>query len=210
MEHPFVFEVDDVQAGPMKTYIDAHPGQGPVLCAFTVPLLSGQVFLFMNVWDAACTGYTPAADGRTRFTFTVTGQPDRLLTINMLRPDMQAGDFGSVGSYNPATDRKVEIGGIAGAFYPEVVVDEEDRTLTLTYSSREGGGIYGWVNAIVAQGAIDKRAVSVIQLDADQNEIGRDNYTGCFPLRYEILDGFGLDTTLRGRVVLSYDVHAQP
>jgi hypothetical protein len=205
MEHPFVFEANDTMAGPMKTYIDAHPGEGPVTCTLRIPELSGDTYLYMNLSGTVCTEYKPGTDGRTRFTFAVMAQPDNLLTLSLVGPDLQAGDFGSAGAYNPATDMKVLIDGIAGQFYPEVVVDANNRTLTFTYSSREGAGIYGWVKSVV-EGTNVQRALIVIRLDAEGAEVERDNYSGCFPLRYEILDGFGLDTALRARVVLSYNV----
>lgn len=206
MEHPFIFEVDSDDAHGLQSCIEADYNGGPVLCAFTVPYLSGEIYLYMNVWDTVCTGEAPGTDGRTRFTFSGRGAPDTALTINMLDPDgLQPGDFGSTGAYNPATDRKVEIDGIAGQFYPEVVLDTTNRKLTFTYSSNEGAGIYYWVKAVV-EGANYQRNVSVIRLGAEGEQIERDNYSGCFPLKYEILDGFGLDTNLRARLVLSYNV----
>jgi len=207
MEHPFVFEVDAADADQLEICIESDFTEGPVSCAFTVPLLSGEAYLYMNVMNTVCTDNTPGTDGRIRFTFSDRGQPDQVLRISMLDPNgFLPGDFGSVGEYSPATDRKVEIDGIPGQFYPEVVVDANNRTLTFTYSSSEGAGIYYWVKAVV-EGTNDQRALSVIRLDAEGEEVERDNYSGCFPLQYEILDGFGLDTTLRARVVVSYNVH---
>ncbi|MBN2268968.1 MAG: hypothetical protein JXN61_00040 [Sedimentisphaerales bacterium] len=207
MEHPFIFEVDPADADHLENCIAIDYSGGPVTCAFIVPFLSGEAYLYVNVWNNVFTDETPGTDGRIRFTFSCLHAPDTTLTINMLDPNgFQPGDFGSTGAYDPETDRKVEIDGIDGQFYPEVLVDTTERTLTFTYSSNEGAGIYYWVKAVV-EGTNDQREISVIRLGAEGEELERDNYSGCFPLQYEILDGFGLDTTLRARVVVSYNIH---
>jgi len=207
LEYPFIFEVDATQTEDLEFFVEIGSPNSYLLCVLTVPFLSGEPYLFMNVVDTLCTDITPGTDGRTRFTFSGRSGPDRFLAISMTDPnDLSFGDFGFTGAYNPATDRKVEIEDISGKFYPEVLVDTTNRLLTFTYSSSEGGGIYYWVKAVV-EGTNDQRGVDVIRLDAAGAEVERDNYSGCFPVRYEILDGFGLDTTLRARVVLSYNVH---
>jgi hypothetical protein len=205
LEHPIVFEAAEPQATTLKSYIDTHPNSSPVLCAMDVPQLSGQSFFHIPVFELTTQGYESGLDGRTRFRFAMTKAPDRFLTISILRPgDFQDFDFGSAGSYNPAADKPVLIDGIGGQFFPEVAVDETQRTLTLTYSSDEGAGIFYWVKRIV-EGNNDQRFVRVLQLDAGGNVVGVTTYQGCFPIKYEIFNGFGLNTTLRARVVLSYN-----
>jgi len=207
MEHPFIFEVEPDAADRLMDCNAADYMGGPVTCAFTVDLLSGEPYLYMNVFSTVYTDHEPGTDGRIRFTFSCRSEPDRLLTINMLDPNgLQPGDFRSTGAYNPATDRKVEIDGISGLFYPEVLVDTTNRTLTFTYGSSEGAGIYYWVKNVV-EGTNDQRAISVIRLGDEGQELERENYSGCFPMQYQILDGFGLDTTVRARVVLSFNLH---
>lgn len=203
-EYPIVFEAADPEASVLKTYIDTNPNFGLTVCSPTVPFLSGQVFLHLDVLGTVRPIYTSGVDGRTRFTFTKVDAPDRIFGLNFFDAYYNPGDFGNTGSYNPTTDMKVEISVLSGLFFPEVAVDEAQRTLTLTYSSNEGYGIYRWVKRVV-EGNNEQYPVSVIRLDAVGNEIGRDNYVGCFPIKYEIFEGFALNTTLRARVVLSYN-----
>lgn len=207
LEHPFIFEAAEPQAGTLRTYLDANPNLSPVLCAFNVPLLSGQDYLHLATYELTAQGYSQGTDGRTRFRFAMTKAPDRLLSITMLDPSTYSSpkDFGDTGAYNPATDRKVEIQGMTGLFFPEVALDEAERTLTMTYSSEEGAGIFGWVKAVV-EGTNDQRSLSVAKLDGGGNVIEQYNYEGCFPLRYEIIRGFGLYTALQARVTLSYNI----
>ena len=209
LEHPIIFEAAEPQAGTLRTYLDANPNSGPMwFCAFDVPLLSGQGFLHLATFELTAQGYSASTDGRTRFRFAMTKAPDRIFNIAMLDPSTSystSKDFGNTGAYNPATDRKVEIQGMTGLFFPEVVLDEAERTLTMTYSAEEGAGIFGWVKAVV-EGTNDQRSLSVAKLDGGGNVVEQYNYEGCFPLRYEIIRGFGLNTALQARVVLSYNI----
>lgn len=206
LEHPIVFEAAEPGAAALKAYLDAYPNSGPVWCAFHVPQLSGLPFMHMTAHELTAQGYSAGTDGRTRFRFAMTKAPDRALTIDLVDPSTFVPmDFGNTGAYNPATDRKVQIQGLTGLFFPEVVLDEAERTLTFTYSVEEGAGIFGWVKAVV-EGTNDQRSLSVAKLDGVGNVIEQYNYEGCFPLRYEIIRGFGLSTALQARVTLSYNI----
>jgi len=203
MEHPFVFEVGGLDAEDMKNYFDAYLANPKVvpLRAFSVIVLnlSGMEFTRWNFFFFAPQRYEAGLDGRTRFTLAVNGPADGTLEWYLAGPD-----FGNGSTYNPATDRRLEIEGIASAIGTAVQVDTVNRTLTFMHSSGEGGGLYDWMGQVV-MGTGNPRAMSVIELDANLMEVRRDNYFGVFPLRYEVYQGFGLDTTLTVRVVLSYD-----
>lgn len=205
MEHPFVFETAGLDAADMKSYFDAYLANPKAVAirAFSMIVLdlNQQEFMRWNFQSFAPEGYEAGLDGRTRFTLAVKGAPDRTLQWQSAGPD-----FGPGSSYDPATDRRLEIDGIVSAIGTEVHVDAVNRTLTFTHSSEEGRGLYGWVRAVV-MGTNDQRAMSVIELDENLVEIGRDNYIGCFPIRYDVINGFGLDTTLTVQVVLSYNRH---
>jgi len=58
-------------------------------------------------------------------------------------------------------------------------------------------------------GMFEKRDVSIIE-EAEPGTPGSEVlaeqvYHGCFPLRFEMLEGFGLISKLKTQVVLSYD-----
>jgi hypothetical protein len=205
MEHPVVFEAGGQDAVDMKAYFDAYLANPQVVpvSAFSMILLNlaGQEFTRWNFFSFAPQRYEAGLDGRTRFTLAVNEAPDRTPHWELAGPD-----FGNGSTYNPATDRLLEIDGIASRIGAAVQVDTVNRTLTFTHSSGEGGGLYGWMRQVV-MGTGNPRAMSVVELDGTLTEIGRDNYFGVFPMRYEVYQGFGLDTTLTVRVVLSYNQH---
>jgi hypothetical protein len=204
MEHPFVFEMGEPYAVEMKNYFDtylANP-KNTILRNFSLIIrnLGAEEVMRWNFASFTPQNYAPGLDGRTRFTLAVNPAPDRTLQWQMAGPD-----FGADGSYNPATDRLLEIDGIMPV-YSQVKVDTANRTLTFTHSIDEGRGLYGWVRSVV-QGLNYKRNISVVQFDEDRQEIGRDNYHDCFPIRYEVLEGFALDTKLTVRIILAYNRH---
>ncbi|MBN1126752.1 MAG: hypothetical protein JXA82_17235 [Sedimentisphaerales bacterium] len=206
-EHPFIFEADGLHAEALKDYFDAflaNPKQHPVYSfSLIVFNLGGMERFRWNFAEFAPQDYEPGLDNRTRFTLSVRGAPDHTLQWSMAGPD-----FGGGLSYNPNTDRLIEIDAINNVLYAQVAVNETERTLTFTYNSKNGRGIQDWIESVVG-GTEDRRSLSVIELDENMQEIGRENYHGCFPIRYDIVDGFGLDTTLRARIVLSYNA-SQP
>ena len=204
MEHPFVFEMSDPEAVGMKNYFDnylANPNNTIVRnFSLIVRNLGNEEVMRWNFASFAPRNHAPGLDGRTRFTLAVNSPPDRTLQWEMVGPD-----FGADGSYNPATDRLLEIDGIM-PLYSQVELDTTNRTLTFTHSIDEGRDLYGWVRSVV-QGLNYKRNISVVQLDEDRTEIARDNYYDCFPIKYEVLEGFALDTKLTVRLILTYNTH---
>ena len=204
MEHPFVFEMGGSDTVEMKEYFDAYAANPtyPMIRNFSVIVrnLGGGEFMRWNFTSFAPQEYKAGLDGRTQFVLGVTRQPDQSLQWQMVGADFKKG-----GSYNPATDKLLEIEGV-GNVYSQVQVDTAGRKLTFTHSRDEGGGLHGWMK-VVLEGLNDLRSVSIIELGDSGQEIGRDHYYGCFPIRYEVLEGFGLDTTLKVRVTLSYNHH---
>ena len=157
-------------------------------------------FFRINYFEFAPVSYSAAADGRTQFVMSHRFPPNNILGIQQGGSDPFLPD----GSYNPATDKRVEIDGVIGAnFFPEVVNDTVNRTLTLSYGINEGRGILAWVESII-QGPHDLRSMSVIEVDNGGTEISRRNYFEVFPIKYEIYDGFGMYTKIKARVVISY------
>jgi len=203
MEHPFVFEVGGAAAEELKHYYAIYPASDLAYAIIFVPSSPGEMALGLFVYMLKLERHEPGIDGRTRFVFSIARVPDRLLSM-AIGTDVGYGDFGSEGSYNPATDRRVEIEGLPSSFYPSVEEDAVNRKLTFVYSIEEGAGIFYWVKDIV-EGTGLPRDLSVVRLDGNGDTAERVDYSGCFPLKYEIFEGFGLDTKLRARVVVSYN-----
>lgn len=202
MEHDFVIEVGGTDAIELKTYFDAPKG-GFRAMSVIVKATGGAEAFRINLFEYDPFGYVTSRDGRTRFTFVQSTPPDntaQVLEANNFDP------FDLFGANNPATDTLTEIAGITGiSFYPQVEIDEVNRTMTLTYPIAEGGGIWGWaLNNLI--GINDKRSGSVIQVE-NGFEVSRENYFGMFPITWEIFDGFGLYDKIQARVVISFDFH---
>ena len=144
--------------------------------------------------------YEEGTDGRTRFTMILNELPDN---VNKCQ---YSTDFGSSHSYNPETDKLVEIQDITHPeFTPAIEIDFDKRTITLTMDYSEGAGIYPWVKDIIS-GIPDDRCMCVIETTdgTSSTEYQRFNYYNCIPIRYEHIYGFGLNTKLKARVVIAY------
>jgi hypothetical protein len=163
--------------------------------------LAGNEVTRWNFFEFTPDGYEPGNDGRVRFTLKQSRLPDNYAWWELGGPD----PFGKDGSNNYGVDLLVEIEGINQMFYPVVEDDEINHTLTFTYDIYEGFGIFDWVTQIVS-GIVNKHIISVIRLDENHNELWRMNYFETFPIKYEIIDGFGLDTKLKARLIVSYDI----
>ena len=85
-----------------------------------------------------------------------------------------------------------------------MIDDEINRTLNLTFDYAEGADIFDLVIG-TATGTNLKRSLCVICEDELGNLLWQRNYQGTFPIKYEILYGYGLDTKIKARVILSYD-----
>jgi len=201
MEFPIVFETSGTDAETLITWFDA-PDPPVRNGGIIIRDLAGNETSRWILYEYKPNGYEPGNDGRTRFTVVHDKLPDNLLGA------FYDGLFGTDYNINPATDKMVEIelNFTGDYFFPEVEVDNDNRTITLTMDYNEGGDIYGWVRQIVA-GTGPKLYLSIIETDlhVPPVESSRKNYFGCFPIKYEHIYGFGLNTKLRARIVISFD-----
>jgi hypothetical protein len=201
-EHPFVFESGNEEGVTnLKLFFDNFiPGDRRAM-SLIIPYANGDEFNRFNLFEYEPDFYEPAIDGRTRFHFRPFEPPD-----NVMR--WEIGGFGDmfqdVGSFNPAIDKMVEISGVTqGPFFPEVVHDEENRTLTFTFTYNEGGGLIEWIRQTVINGElIGLKSLSVIEWTGEV-ETGRTNYFETFPIRFE-MTGYARNTKLIGTVVVKY------
>lgn len=206
-EHPFIFEAEGDIVTPLRNYFDAYladPGGTSIKAGTLVTYnIAGTETARWNFYEFAPKGYEAGLDGRTRFTLENRKLPDRMLHWAPADGD----PFGSDGSYNPATDKKVEIEGVA-VLFSQVTDDAVNRTLTFTVDIQEGNGIQGWVTSTVQGAAMLHHHISVITLGASMTETSRMNYYECFPIKYEVT-GFGLDSKMKATITLSYDFGEQ-
>ena len=204
---PLVLDVEGDALAPMKTYFDTYFSNPEQLnrksgCVIIRNLARDELYRWNFFEKVPAKPYEPGLKGRTRFTL-VSEFP-----VGVAHPGWELGNadpFGQDGAFNPATDHRVEIEGVTpGLFFPMVENDTANRKLTLTYDFNEGKGIAPWVKNTYQGVDNMKRALSVIEWANDQ-EVSRRNYFGCFPLSYENFTGLELDVRIRGKVVLSYD-----
>ena len=204
-EYDFIFEAEPDDAAELRDYFDAYladPIGTPSKSGSLIVLRLNRSEAFRwNFRDFVPAGsYTSSSNGRTRFTLRNSRPPD-------LTPawDTSGGDdpFGTSSSYNPLTDRLVEIDGVVTIHF-ECREDRTNRTVTLTFVLEEGNGIWTWVRNTI-QGTSDFRGMSLIQTNSAGHEVSRRSFWDCFPIRYEQSAGFDLDTKVQARVVLSYN-----
>jgi hypothetical protein len=201
IEHDFVIEAEGADAASLVSYFDNNLINFQAMSVIVKNAVGTETFR-INLFEYDHFSYVDSTDGRTRFTFVQSQSAD---TVNHIQLDL-ADPFESSASNNLATDTLTEIAGVTHAnFYPQVEIDEANRTMALTYSIVEGAGIAAWVNT-VRSGVADKRAASVIQEESGV-EVSRENYFGIFPISWELFDGFGLHDKIKARLVLSFDVH---
>jgi len=197
-EHDFVIETDGDDANNLIAYFD-DPNTDKRSMSVIIKAADGlTIAARIDLFEFSHFSYVPSIEGRTRFTF-VQSIPPQTPSYNIQLFDPFLGED----SFNPNTDTKIEIVGVISNFYPQVIVNSVKKTLTLTYDSNEGNGLFAWTKNLV-QGNPDKRSMSVIQ-EENGIETSRKNYFETFPILWEIYEGFALDTKLKGRVVLSYD-----
>jgi len=201
MEYPIIFETtSQPDADAIINWFTSFPGatkSGSVI----IKDLAGVETSRWNFFEYTMATNKPGVDGRTRFTLVHTLIPNNVLGW------VWDGVNGSELSFNPATDKLVEIAGEGPPFfYPQVELDEVNRTITLTYDYNEGGDLYNWVKETI-QGIGAKRSSSIIETTNGDptTEISRINYFECFPIKFEQFYGFGLNTKLKTRIVISYD-----
>ena len=204
MEHDFVIEAGGADATALINYFDNSLDNFRAMSVIIRDAFGSETFR-INLFEYDHFSYVPSTDGRTRFTFVQSTAPDNIPHIHL---DSNPGidPFGTTGSNNPATDTNTEISGVTSfSFYPQVEIDEVNRTMALTYPIAEGNGLKTWSRNILS-GIPDLRSGSVIQ-ESGGVEVSRENYYGMFPLSWEIFDGFGLHDKIKARVVISFDFH---
>lgn len=163
-------------------------------------------FARWNLFEYEVTQELPGFDGRARFIFEPTLLPDNSLLI-----ERQPLIFPVNLSKNPATDKRVEIVGLPDAYPAVISADETTGRIELVYDYTEAGYILTWVREIAQQGTVSmgKRIVSIITESSQGVEIGRRNYLGCFPIRWEQFTGFRSRAQLKERVIVECDT-SQP
>jgi hypothetical protein len=194
-EFPFVFEY----AGPQVTSLQAlhDSGQARSL-SMIVTDLAGQEMIRLNMYEYYLTRIEGGDGGRNRYTFETHDPPDNLVRLQ----DGGGLSAPSESSNNPATDTRIEIDGIRVGFYPAVVVDAVNRTITLTFDYIESGDAFYWARN-TAIGSESRRSMSVIQ-ESGGTEVSRTNYFEVFPIVYQQLTGFGQVEKFKVRLVIAY------
>jgi hypothetical protein len=199
MEFPIIFETANVtDINNLKIWFDnASPAQEDA--ALIIRDLGGSETSRWTLTDYLPDGYEPGTDGRTRFSIIPSGIPDNILKCEFF------GIFGDLTSYEPATDKRVQITGVdlGTNCCPAVEVDNVARTITLTFNYWEGYRVYDWIKAI-ASGTGSPCDVSIIETTNGIDELSRKNYFESIPVKYEQFYGFGQDMKLKARVVIAF------
>jgi len=206
VERDVVFEYSGPREGDLQSFHDQTVNNGLRRnLALIVRDVSGQEVFRWTLIDFGLSAIGPGSGGRNRYVLGPTHPPDNRLQIE----DGPGGLTQS--SFDPATDTRVEIAGIATGPYPVVVDDPVGLTLTLTYDRVEAGDIFEWTRQIAEQGTsgFGRRSMSVILESSPGVEISRTNYFECFPIRYEHFAGFGQPEKVKVRIVVAYG-HQEP
>ena len=158
--------------------------------------------------------YATMFDNILRFTFNQSKNPIGSETPRRSMNLILTGRANVVDdSYNPMTDKKVEINSVSGTYvghFP-AIEQQTEQDLTLVYDFNEAGGLFNeWVRFSVIDGTTSfsnsKRDLNVITFVPDSTvEDSRKTYYGCFPMKYEMFQGFSLDTTIKERVFVHCD-----
>lgn len=226
-EPDFVVELYPWEAPVLQAYFDtyaAHPETTSVaaMSLITRPLYSGDSR--EERWNLL--GFTPASyepvphSERTRFTFSQSCPADNFWAYDNAR----AAAFGEL-SMSPSLEypqesHGVDIPGVITGFCPLVEVDTVALTVTLTfYRYEEGDAIRSWTGVIVSTGTggLGHKEMRVFDLLDHQtpghySEYSTTNcfiadtttYHGCFPVSYQLLDGYRMPETMRVRAVIAY------
>jgi len=199
MELPIVFETGNAtDVSNLKYWFDTEPT--PKTGAIIIRDLSGWETDRWNFYEYIPDSYEPGNDGRTRFTVKCKDLPD-----NIVRSYYDTEGFGLEQSYNPLTDKVVEINRVIGYFTPAVEVDYARRTITLTMNYPEGNGLATWAYN-VAEGTEYSTVGSIVETTDGtiSTEISRRNYFEMIPIKYELIYGFGQNIKLKARIVIAF------
>lgn len=219
MEPPFIIEVGGIGATNLQTYFDAYAAFPTLTMVLDLSLVvrarAGDVRVRWNLTGFAPKGYEAGSGGRTRYTFEQKRAPNNTWECSLVTSNFTGY---SRPAFNPSTDQPVEIQGVI-VFAPEVAVDTVARTVTLTYMAGEGcPEMATWTSDLVSAGteAGSRKIMTIIELSptnpggasewwgSGYYEVGRKNYFECFPIKFEVLSGFRLHTTLVERVTIAY------
>jgi hypothetical protein len=203
-ELPIVIEIesDSICAAELEQWATDSSFNSTI--RFRTTDTSGNIFADWSVFDVDLTQVDGGSNNRTRYILDMVGGAD-----NILQFERDPWSYGVVPSFNPLTDSYVEIDGVNMGPYVGVVEDRDLSRVTLTMLYTESGGILDWVRATVMVGStnVGKKAMSVISdasTHATPDEV-RQNYYGCFPIRWEVVSGFGSYLELTERVVIECD-----
>jgi hypothetical protein len=174
-------------------------GPSPRSGSIIIRDIGGNETYRFNFFDYVPNSTTAGSDGRTSFTISHNQVPNNNVAFEIDEY------LGSSFSYNPATDKRVEIEGITHAFFcPAVEVDYTKRVITLEMTYNEGLGLVNWINNMVRGINTTKRAMSIIETTDGMTETSRENFFEVIPFKYEIIYGFGLNTKMKARIQLLY------
>jgi hypothetical protein len=201
MEFPLIFETDNIDdINALKAWYEEYPPSARDI-AIIIKDLAGTESGRWIFYSYKPVDYETASNNRFRFSMQASASANTVLECEY------DGEFGTFMSFNPQTDKVVEISGVdLGYTYraaPAFEIDTVNRTMTLTFDYLEGYQLYNWVQKIV-KGLDAAKPMSVIETTDGINEFFRMNYFNCIPIRYEHFTGFGLNTKLKARVVLAY------
>ena len=199
-ELPLIFEYQGPVANQLQNLHDKYMrGDSKALRNISVVVknLRGEEQFRWNLEMRSLANIEPGSKGRKRYTFKHVGKPNNFVEI-----DRDPGGFPNEKSFNPATDKLIEIDGI-GIFYAPVEIDDKNRTITITLDYIESGEIWQWVKE-TARGRDTRKALSIADWEPDKGEKNRVIYLNCFPIRYRQFTGFAQSNKAKERVIISY------
>ena len=199
MEFPLIFETDNpADISALQLWYEEYPPVTKDILVIIKDLTGTETgrWLFYSYKPV---DYETASDNRIRFTLETSSYANSTLE------NEYSSDFGPYHSFNPASDKVIELTGVNLGDHcaPKFEEDLVNRTVTLTFDYLEGYKIYSWIWKVVIGQASDV-VLTAIETTDGYDEVSRMNYFFCIPIRYEHLSGFGLNTKLKARVVLAY------
>lgn len=200
MELPFIFEYSGpAEQDLQKNHEQFKNGEPKGLRAMSVVVKNRQRKEEFR-WDLFEFGLDKielGSEGRKRYIYKHVRKPDNSVGIQR-----NPTEFPSDKSFNPATDKLVEMDGLLIAYAP-VEVDEKNRTVTITLDYVEGSQMWLWVKETV-EGRANRRVMSIADWSPEEGEKNRFIYSNCFPIRYRQFTGFGQSDKAKEKVVISY------
>ena len=197
-EFPFIFETADPADITVFNDWFANPTEQDL--SIIIKDASGVEVKRFNLDKYFPDSSSPGSGGRTAFKLKHNSAPNPTTNFGLI-----GSDFGTTSSYNPLTDKVVEIAGITSPdFCPAVTVDYAKKVITLEVDYDEGAGIHDWMEDIAAAGS--GAMVTIIETTSGpgSTEISREDFFESRSFRYEIIYGFRLDTKLKARISIFY------